>query len=239
MGEMQTKISTGNLPENPPKPRRGKGWIPRDAIRSGPDKCDGCGHMKDPSEFSTFYAKEISLNADEEIPFLCNYCARYGAPMSDPLAGLNLRERQGMLIMASGGMVSDAARRMDISKEKLRDVLNGRERGIFREAFQRLLSDAGLGPDAIVEALSRSLKGKKQHYNAVEGKFEEFDDLSAQGRAIDMLVKLWDLKPPQELSRNVTPGRNMGVQVNVITNVGDGKTPREEAYEIEGVVIDE
>ena len=193
--------------------------------------------MKDPSEFSTFYAKEISLDADEELAFLCNYCAAYGAPLADPLADLTIRERQGMLILSSGGKVSQAARRMEITDEKLRDVLNGRERGVFREAFQRVLAHAGLGPAAIVDALGRSLNGMKQHWNSETNQFEEFPDLSVQLRAADMLIKVWDLRPPQELARNVSPRGNLGVQVNVITNVGDGQKPHDEAYEIESVVV--
>jgi hypothetical protein len=54
-----------------------------------------------------------------------------------------------------------------------------------------------------------------------------------------MLVKLFDLKPPQELARNVeaTPGR--GVEVHFHTNVGDGKSVVDDAYEVVGVVIED
>ena len=213
--------------------------MPTGEPRRGLDKCDGCGRMKESKEFSIHHEKEISLNADDEIAFICNYCARYGAPMADPLAGLSDRERSGMLILSGGGMVSAAAKRMEISKEKLRDILNGRDRSVFRDAFQRLLADKGLGPDAILSALDRGLNGKKLIYNPQSGEFIETDDLAAQGRSIDTLIKLWDLRPPQELSRNVEHRGPVGVQVQVITNVGDGQTPRDEAYEITGIVVDE
>ena len=140
MGDSPHRISTGNLPENPAKPSRKGSWAPRAGRGAQRDECDGCGQKKDPGEFSKFYAKDMSLDADEEIQFLCNYCVDYGPPLSDPLASLTLKERQGMLMLSSGSTVAAAARKMDISKEKLRDVLNGRERGVFREAFQRMLA---------------------------------------------------------------------------------------------------
>jgi hypothetical protein len=240
MGESTHRISTGNLPENPSKPSRKGSWVPQGQRAARRDECKGCGQSKPPEDFSKFYSKDLSLDADEEAQFLCNYCVTYGPPLSDPLAKLNVSERHGMLILSSGGTVADAARRIGISKEKLRDSLSGREKSLYREAFQRMLVAEGLGPDAVMGALTRAITGKKMQYNAATLEFEAHDDYAAQMRATDMLVKLLDLKPPQELARNVDQaGSNAGVVVNIQTNVGDGATVRQDEYEVVGIVEDE
>jgi len=238
MDEKRLGLSTENLPDNPPRPSQRGSWIP-EGVRKELDPCDGCGVPKSPDEFSKFFAKDLSLDADEAPPMLCNYCATYGPPMEDPLAEMNVRERQAMLMLAAGGTVAGAARHIGMSKEKLRDILSGRERGVFREAFQKMLVSEGLGPDSIVNAIKRSITGKKYQWNQDTSEFQEFEDHAAQTRAADMLIKLFDLKPPQELARNVEPATGKGVVVNIQTNVGDGKNIRTDEYEVVGVVIDE
>lgn len=253
MAEQRVSISTGNLPENPPRPsragerpllphshdRKPGSWVPTTERGDAKDACEGCGVDKLPDEYSLFFERDLDLDADTAGPMLCNYCIRYGPPMADPLGDLKVHERQAMLILASGGTVAEAARRMNVSKEKLTAILSGRERSVFRQAFQRTLQSEGLGPGAIIEAIGRGIAGKKHQWNPKEECFEEFDDLAAQGRAYTTLVKLFDLNPPQELARNVgTDGGNRSTW-NITTNIGDGKVEQEVAYEVEAKVVDE
>jgi len=187
MGKSSLPVSVENLPENPPRPSHKGSWVPVELRAAKSEVCEGCGIPKPLADFSKFMAKDLDLDPDSACPMLCNYCAVYGAPLKDPLAPLTVNQRQGMFMLAAGGTVSDAARKMDISKEKLRDQLTGRERSVFREAFLRSLVDQGLGPDSIGPVLLRAITGKKMQYNSAEGAFEEFEDYAAQTRAVDIL----------------------------------------------------
>jgi len=200
------------------------------------EPCSGCGQLKQEDEFSKFHAKMANYRGSEKLEFLCNYCFQYGPPLKDPLADLDVKQRQAMLILASGGTMAAAARRMDISREKLRDILKGREQGIFRDAFLRLLVAGGLGPDPIIAALKRALKGKKMHFNSANGIFEEFDDYNAQMRAAGMLVKLFGFEQPTEMIHTPDTGSG-GIEVHIHTNIGDGAEPIREEYEVEGLIV--
>ena len=202
------------------------------------EPCAGCGQLKEADQFSKFHAKKAHYRDAEPLEFLCNYCFQYGPPLRDPLADLDVKQRQAMLILASGGTMAAAARRMDISREKLRDILKGREHGIFRDAFLRMLVAEGLGPDSIIAALKRALRGKKMQFNSADGKFEEFDDYNAQMRAAQMLVKLFGFEQPVELVRTPDTGSG-GIELHFHTNVGDGKEPIREEYEVTGEVVED
>lgn len=233
MDENHPGVSNGNLPEDPKRPKRGR---PRADGERHRDQCEGCGVHKDPSEFSKFMA--LDIDSDVASPFLCNYCATYGPPLEDPLARLGVKERQAILALSTGASVPAAAKIMGVSRERLRDILSGQEKHIMRGAFQRLLVSEGLGPDEIASALKRSLEGKKYQWNPKEEQFQEFQDLAAQGRAVETLIKILDLKPPQELARNADPKGSHQTQINVYTNVGDGKEAKPNEYEVRATVIE-
>lgn len=247
MSQKTPPISHGNLPENPPKPKNERhrtriphsldfipaSWTPQSERSDRRDACEGCGIAKTVDEYSKFFARDLDLDADTCGPMLCNYCITYGVPLADPLRDLNLRERQALLVLASGGTTAEAARILEVDPSTLYHKLTGRDRSLFRDAFLRMCVNAGLGPDSIIKALSRAMKGKKYQWDPKAEAFHEFEDHNAQLRATNSLIKLYDLNPPTELARNTDPHRPGSVNVQIVTNVGDGKDIDVGVYEVE------
>ncbi len=157
--------------------------------------------------------------------------------LRDPLKALTTKQREGLDYVAAGGSLSSAAAIMGVDESTIRHQLNGRDRGIYREAFQAIMLDLGITPRFVAEGLGDSLKAMKWIWDKSADVMIEVPDHTARGRAQDLCVKLFDLKPPQELSKMNDAGGS-GLTVIIETNIGEGKAETvNPAYEVEATVV--
>ena len=159
--------------------------------------------------------------------------------LRDPLKALSAKQREGLDYLAAGGSLSSAAAIMGVDESTIRHQLNGRDRGIYREAFQALMVQEGITPKFVAEGIKDSLNATKWIYDRKTDVMIEVPDHTARGRAQDLAVKLFDLKPPQELSKMNDAGAS-GLTVIIETNIGEGKAEAvNPAYEVEAKVVGE
>ena len=196
-------------------------------------KCEGCSLERQPEDFAKFDA-EPRIEGD---PRLCDYCFTYGPPVRDPLAKMDVKTRQAMQHLAGGGTIADAARIRGCDPTTIKHQLSGRDRGVFREAFQALLIDGGIGPDRIVKTLEGSLEADR-YFMGKSGEIESAPDHSTRLKAANLVVKLLDLQPPQELSK-MTGAGTTAIALVINTNIDATVVEQEpEAFTVEASHVD-
>lgn len=204
-------------------------------------RCGGCDTEFPLSRFSKYLRQlesGIELDPDEAIPQWCDGCATYGPPLENPLGDLTPNQLAGMKMLAGGASIAATARHMKIDRTDLRRMLSGKDRGVFRAAYQRLLIAKGIDPESIATVIAEGMKATRAQWHRESGGFVEFPDHSNRLKAATIAQKTLDLNPPNELSR--PPGEMAsGVNIFLNTNLGerDERTERD-VYTIESREID-
>ena len=197
------------------------------------ETCGGCGLHRQPEDFAKFDAEP----REEGDPRLCDYCFTYGPPARDPLAKMDVKTRKAMVVLASGGSIAEAARVRGCDPTTIKHQLSGKDKGTFREAFQAILIDEGIGPDTIAKTLMSSLEAKKYIPNGDNEPYE-VEDYGTQLKAATLAVKLLDLMPPQELSK-MTGAGTTAIALVINTNIDATVVEQEpEAFTVEASHVD-
>jgi len=91
-----------------------------------------------------------------------------------------------------------------------------------RRIYRRLLEDAGMDLPFMLRKLGLQLHAMKPHWNKKSERFDFFPDTAAQGKALELLHKLWQLTGDEKESK-----RGSGNTIVFMTNVG-GERPTPE-----------
>jgi len=191
--------------------------------------CDCCNLAKEIEEFSDFHARDDPMDPS---PMVCDHCAKFGPPLQDPCLALSVPWRNALLRMASGGSIRDAARAGGMNEKTLRSTLNGTENWAVRASMNKLLINAGLGPEKIIQVLGDAADATRPTWHPEEKEFKDFPDHPTRLRAITPMLKLAAMEAPAERAADEGSAR---VQIAVVTNLGSKEPIQIEGqYEVRG-----
>ncbi len=191
--------------------------------------CECCNLGKEIEDFSDFHARDDPMDPS---PLVCDHCAKFGPPIQDPCLALSLPWRNALLRIASGGSIREAARAGGMNEKTLRSALNGTENYAVRASMNKLLINAGLGVEKIIEVLGDAADATRATWHPVKQDFEQFPDHSVRLRAIQPMIKLAAMEAPAERAADDSSVR---VQVAVVTNLGSKEPVAIEGqYEVHG-----
>jgi len=191
--------------------------------------CECCNLGKEIEDFSDFHARDDPMDPS---PLVCDHCAKFGPPIQDPCLALSIPWRNALLRMASGASIREAARAGGMDEKTLRSTLNGTENWAVRASMNKLLIDAGLGPEKLIQILGEAADATRPTWHPVKQDFEQFPDHSVRLRAAQPMIKLAAMEAPAERAADEGSSR---VQIQVVTNLGS-KEPIaiEGRYEVRG-----
>lgn len=258
--ELEPETPSPKAPEPPPKRKPGRPrkhpespWVDPLAATVGTNNtgrsqdftvpppeltCEGCDRTVATEEFSVYLEavaahKLQDLEGSTETPpdRICNYCARYGVPMENPLAILSKPEIEALAVLAAGGSMRRAAVVMGVSERQIRAYLTGREKNVLRAAYQKLLLQEGITPQAIAKVIYEALSAERPHWDSLAERFVFFPDHNTRLKAAQMGQRILQLEQPTELSAR-SPEEH-GPAITFHTNLGDGATVSDGAYTID------
>jgi len=212
---------------------------PRDPTPTGPraradatavQTCEACGETKPMDQWTRYLEVMGDLDSDTAPQMLCNYCSVYGPPLEDPLHALTPNETRALEHLASGGNVSSAAKIIGISRDQLRSLMSGRDKHIFRAAYQRLLLSMGLTPTKLALFFDDAVTSEKMQWNPERGAFEAFPDTANRLKAVALTQKTMQLDPPSEMAARDT-GQPL-VEFNFVTNLDGSSQLTDKGYTI-------
>lgn len=256
MGLESLNVSLVNLDEDAPRPPRDRPAqartlaereIRKDLGLTTPARaeriaCEGCTVEKEPEEYSRYLKIMGSLDSDEAPAMLCDYCAVYGPPLSDPFHQLTPRELRSLESLAAGGSINAAAKIMKVSRTQLKALIRGEsdDKPFLRQAYKRLMISLGASPRKIAEVFHEGLSADKHQWNSEQGVFQAFPDHSNRMKAAAAIQKVLDLDAPQEKAAEAAVGG--GNTFNFVTNLDGRSKVVEEGYTIidaRGETVDE
>lgn len=198
-------------------------------VESNEILCDCCNLAKEIEEFADFHARDDPMDPS---PMVCDHCAKFGPPLQDPCLALSVPWRNALLRMASGGSIRDAARAGGMNEKTLRSTLNGTENWAVRASMNKLLINAGLGPEKIIKVLGDAADATRPTWHPEDKQFEHFPDHPTRLRAITPMMKLAAMEAPSERAPDEGSAR---VQIAVVTNLGSKEPIQIEGqYEVRG-----
>lgn len=179
-----------------------------------PEYCPACEQDVPLSQFS--------LGDGETMPrgaFVCRTCRAEGRKPTDLLPALSLKHRRMLRVMMTSDSVADAARKLGLSTEHLRNVINGRggeTHEMVAAAWRRLLEIEGLDLMTVARIGRNLLHALEPKWNPAKECWEFFPDNTTRAKMFAYMTRQHRVDPVSSNKGQFQPK----AAVVIINNLG-------------------
>jgi hypothetical protein len=151
----------------------------------------------------------------------CDRCTTEGPPERDPTSALSAIQVRILECLCEGHSVRAAARLCHVEIKEVEEMLEGRDTGSFRRAWQLLLEQNGITLDVLAKKAKEALEAEDSKWHPDLKEFITVPDNKTRLNATKWLATQHDLDPV-----HITGGGAPVAAIQVIfqTNLGDKTT---------------
>ncbi len=158
-----------------------------------PDYCPGCEQDVPLSQFALADGEVMPRGA-----FVCRLCRQENRSPKDLLPELAPKHRKLLRTMLTSDSVAEAARRMDLSVEHVRNIINGRgseTNEMVGAAWRRLLEIEGLDLNTVARVGRNLLHAMEPKWNPSLNCWEYFPDNTTRAKMFAYMTRQHRVDP--------------------------------------------
>lgn len=184
-------------------------------------------NLMDPPEYCPACEQDVplsqfSLGDGETMPrgaFVCRTCRAEGRQPIDLMPELTPKHRRMLRVMMTADSLADAARKLGLSAEHLRNVIRGRAgetSEMVAVAWRRLLETEGLDLNTVARVGRNLLHAMEPKWNPAKECWEQFPDNTTRAKMFAYLTRQHRVDPTASNKGSFQPK----AAVVIINNLG-------------------